>query len=252
MTRYILRLDDIAPNMNWDRYFALKTLFDKYQILPLLGVIPDNQDPDFLKLPHCSFDFWGHIRERQQAGWDIALHGCHHRYHTENKGLLGINARSEFAGLSYEDQYEKINHGLSIFATNGINTRIFMAPAHSYDKSTLRVLKTLGIDSITDGFSLFPYLKEGILYVPQLFATPRSMPFGVYTFCLHLNTMDDKTFKVIERFVQKEKSKIISFASAKAYALSHWLQQPIGLMLKRVLLYQQERRRRKIRIYKPS
>jgi len=171
--------------MNWDRYFALKTIFDRYRILPLLGVIPDNQDPHLLKFPHCSVDFWDHIRERVHAGWNIALHGCHHLYHTDNKGLLGINARSEFAGLSYEDQYEKINHGLSIFATNGINTRIFMAPAHSYDKTTLRVLKALGIDSITDGFALFPYLKEGILYVPQLFATPRTLVVSQYEDFFH-------------------------------------------------------------------
>ena len=58
MTRYILRLDDIAPNMNWDRYFALKTLFDRYRILKrLFGNGWPVSSVDLLSLPSARLGF---------------------------------------------------------------------------------------------------------------------------------------------------------------------------------------------------
>lgn len=39
-----IRMDDITPDMNWDNFLALKALFDKYHICPLIGVVPDNRD----------------------------------------------------------------------------------------------------------------------------------------------------------------------------------------------------------------
>ncbi|WP_419041292.1 DUF2334 domain-containing protein, partial [Eisenbergiella tayi] len=35
-----IRMDDITPDMNWDNFLALKALFDKYHICPLIGVVP--------------------------------------------------------------------------------------------------------------------------------------------------------------------------------------------------------------------
>ena len=40
--RIIIRLDDIAPNMNWDMMKRTKDLFKKYNVKPLIGVIPKN------------------------------------------------------------------------------------------------------------------------------------------------------------------------------------------------------------------
>lgn len=33
-----IRMDDITPDMNWDNFLALKALFDRYHICPLIGV----------------------------------------------------------------------------------------------------------------------------------------------------------------------------------------------------------------------
>ena len=38
--RIVIRLDDIAPNMNWDMMKKTKDLFKKYNVKPLIGVIP--------------------------------------------------------------------------------------------------------------------------------------------------------------------------------------------------------------------
>ena len=41
-------MDDILENMNWLLMDRCETLFDKYKIKPLLGIIPINKDPELL------------------------------------------------------------------------------------------------------------------------------------------------------------------------------------------------------------
>ena len=45
MSCYILRLDDASDYMDVEKWSRMEELLDKYQIKPLVGVIPDNQDP---------------------------------------------------------------------------------------------------------------------------------------------------------------------------------------------------------------
>ena len=47
-TGILIRLDDIAENMNWPLMKKCEALFDKYNIKPLLGVVSNNMDPDLL------------------------------------------------------------------------------------------------------------------------------------------------------------------------------------------------------------
>ena len=49
--RLLIRLDDIAENMNWDLMNKCEKLFDKYQIKPILGVIPLNEDSELKTWP---------------------------------------------------------------------------------------------------------------------------------------------------------------------------------------------------------
>ena len=39
-----VRMDDIAPGMDWKKFNDFKELLDEYGIKPLIGVVPDNQD----------------------------------------------------------------------------------------------------------------------------------------------------------------------------------------------------------------
>ena len=43
-TGYIFRLDDIAPNMNWQMLARVRKLFNHYNVKPIIGVIPKNED----------------------------------------------------------------------------------------------------------------------------------------------------------------------------------------------------------------
>lgn len=229
---YIFRLDDIAPNMNWENYFRLKTIFAQYQVKPIIGVIPDNQDEELKKWPSYPADFWEEIREVQSRGWEIAIHGCQHRFETDCSGLLGIHCKSEFAGLPFERQYAKLAKAKDIFARQGINSTTFMAPAHTFDRETLRALRLAGIYTITDGYGFYPYTFDQILFVPQMFATPRPMPFGVFTFCLHSNEMSQWQIKHVETFISQNHKQIISFPMAANYAsnkqLHRWMRWGAG------------------------
>ena len=56
-TGILIRLDDIAENMNWDLMEKSELLFNKYDIKPVLGVIPNNQDKELLAFPKKN-NFW--------------------------------------------------------------------------------------------------------------------------------------------------------------------------------------------------
>ena len=66
--KYLIRLDDIAHNMKWDMYKKVKNLFNKYNIKPIIGVIPDNKDPKLLKYEGAIIDFWKEIKENLLPG----------------------------------------------------------------------------------------------------------------------------------------------------------------------------------------
>ena len=59
-TRLLIRMDDISENMNWKYMDKCETLFDKFNLRPLLGVIPENKDPELLKYPKNS-NFWKRV-----------------------------------------------------------------------------------------------------------------------------------------------------------------------------------------------
>ncbi|AQQ54225.1 DUF2334 domain-containing protein [Planococcus lenghuensis] len=211
--KFLFRLDDIAPNMNWTNYEKLKEVFVYYGIKPLLGVIPDNQDLELKGHPGIDpVIFWEEIRDRQKAGWEVAVHGYQHLYATNESGIIGLQARSEFAGLSYNQQLDKLKKATQIFRENKVEYITFMAPSHSFDSNTIRALRRVGICSVTDGFGLSAYRRNKMLFVPQLFAKPKKLPLGTYTFCLHLNTMTAEDIVQVERFLEENVADATTFS----------------------------------------
>lgn len=214
-SKYIFRVDDVAPNMNWHNFNKLKSIFTEYDVKPLIGVIPENQDPYLKSFDKCIDDFWVQIRRlHNNLGWPVALHGYNHVYRTDNPGLLKINKRSEFAGLSEKEQKEKIILGKLKLEMEGLKISAFMAPSHSFDETTLKVLAGNNICVISDGFGIYPYKRKNIIFIPQLFATPKKMPFGLYTFCLHPNFLTGSEINNIEKFIRYNKTSIITFDEA--------------------------------------
>ena len=50
-TGFLIRLDDIAENMKWEFMEEAEILFDRFDIKPVLGVIPNNKDSELLSYP---------------------------------------------------------------------------------------------------------------------------------------------------------------------------------------------------------
>jgi hypothetical protein len=224
--RYIIRIDDVHDRMNDARFDEFCELLDRFSIAPIIGVIPKNEDVT-LHRNHKCIGFFDNVRQLQKKGYEVALHGYKHLYVNDNQGLMRINERSEFSGCSFNEQRNKILIGKEIFNDNNIFTRLFMAPAHSFDYTTLNVLKDSGIFCITDGFYAFPKLINGVKFIPQQFWRYRNVCLpGIYTFCIHLDSMDDDEYR---RFYFKSE-EFFRINMKKFIAVDSILKQNYGLL----------------------
>ena len=198
--RIAVRLDDITPDMDWKKFGEVKTLLDNAGICPLVGIVPDNKDPNLHK-QESKEDFWRYFATLKDKGWSIAQHGYTHIYTTKEGGLFPLNDFSEFAGLSYDKQLYMIKSGKEILRSHGLDTDIFMTPAHSYDLNTLKALKECGFRYVTDGFENKPYMREGLIFLPIPFKISESLktPMGYTTMVLHVNTMSDDEMYVLKK-----------------------------------------------------
>ena len=210
-TGLLIRMDDISENMNWALMNKCEKLFDKFKIKPLLGIIPINKDPDLLKFPKND-RFWERVKSWENKGWEITMHGCNHLYtqKSDKNDIFNYGGNSEFYGLDYSMQLNKIKTGLEEFKKRKIKVRSFFAPNHIYDSNTLKALKDSDIKIIIDGYGLFPYYKNEILFIPQLFYKEIFLPFGIQSTQMHINEWNDEAYKNFEIFVKKNYSKILN------------------------------------------
>lgn len=242
--RYIFRLDDIAPGMNWDNFAKIEQIFDRYNIKPIIWVVPDNQDPNLNGYGQID-DFWWKIKSLQVKWRIIAQHGYQHRYVTKDSGIVGINKYSEFAWLNYATQYDKLKAWKEILEKE-LHTTIKrrMAPAHSFDHTTITALKALWFEYITDGIAIRPYTKYGMKWLPQQIWKPQKKLFGVRTICLHINNYTDDFIDNIDKFCQNYhnhcttsaeslhyRTNIIQNAANRCYSIRFRIEQRLYMTL---------------------
>ena len=210
MTYYIIRFDDINPKMNWVRFNKLKSIINKYKIKSILGVVPKCEDKEISKFPEYE-NYFIDLQKMKLEGDFIAQHGYTHIPDSRNKGLFGNEKKSEFAGLDYRTQYERINNGKKILIENKLWQPIFMAPHHTFDDTTLKVLKKLDFKLITDGFARYPYELKGIKLIPQLSAMPLPtfLPL-ISQLCIHINNLNNEELKYLINFIEKNNHLFIS------------------------------------------
>ena len=211
-TGLLIRIDDVAENMNWSLMDKCETLFNQYNIKPLLGVIPCNEDKELYTYEKNN-DFWNKIRSWQKKGWEISMHGLSHVYdrETKKKDYFNYGGKSEFCGHDYSIQFSRIKKGLKKFEDEKIKISSFFAPNHTYDRNTFVALKKLGIKHIVDGYGLIPYTEHSLNFIPQLFHKEIMLPFGIQSTQIHLNVWNKNNFNLFENFVSKNNNKIINF-----------------------------------------
>lgn len=208
-----VRMDDITPDMNWDNFRFFQRLFQEAGITPLLGIVPDNQDPK-LSCGGAREDFYEVMKQLKDEGYSLAMHGFRHVYSTRKGGLFPLNDYSEFAGLPYDEQEKMLALGRDELRRHGIETDIFMAPAHSYDKNTIKALKAAGFTRITDGFGKRPYRYKGMTFYPISFMMNRSLKRkrGATTIVLHANTVTDEQKERYRRIFKEYGKNMISYS----------------------------------------
>jgi len=238
-TGFIFRLDDIAPNMRWEMMDKVKKLFNTYNVKPILGVIPKNEDKELKLYPLCAFNFWDEMKNLKGEGWEIAMHGYEHVYsiYCKKNDYMGYGGNSEFVGLPFEDQLKKLNLGAEIFKKNNLKVEIFFAPNHTFDINTVKACKSLGFKSIIDGYGLTPYYENEILFIPQLFYKLYSLPFGIQTIQIHLNYFNDEDYLNLEKFVEKNRKKIISYDQVYKTASNTFTDKIIRAFIKKTLQF---------------
>jgi len=210
MTYYILRFDDINPKMNWENFYKVKSVVNKYNIKSILGVVPKCDDSEISKFPENK-KYISQLQMMKSSGDLIAQHGYRHITDSKNRGLYGNERRSEFAGLDYKTQYERIEKGKRILVNNELWQPIFMAPVHTFDNTTMKVLRKLNFKLITDGFSRYPYEFYGIKMIPQISSMPlpRYLPL-ISQLCIHINNLSDDKLKNLISFIEKNNNLFIN------------------------------------------
>ncbi len=235
-TGLLLRMDDIAENMNWKLMDKCEILFDSYNLKPLLGVIPANKDPELLRFP-VNPQFWERVNRWKSKGWEITMHGYSHLYtqKSDKKDIFNYGGDSEFYGLDYSTQLSKIQQGLNEFEKRNIKIRSFFAPNHIYDTNTLKALKKSGIKIIIDGYGLFPYYKNELLFIPQLFYKEILLPFGIQSTQMHINNWNNKYYEKFEKFIIKNHKKIVSLDYILDTAVTNKFKDFTNLLVEKML-----------------
>ena len=235
-TGILIRLDDIAENMNWDLMEKIELLFENYSIKPVLGVIPRNKDDELLSWPKKD-DFWKQVRIWKDKGWEIAMHGYTHVYDNtcNNDDYFNYGGGSEFFGHSLETQLDRIKNGLKKFYDEKIKIRTFFAPNHTYDTNTFIALKKCGINEVIDGYGLMPYVKNNIKFIPQLFYKVLALPFGIQSIQIHLNYWKQEDLNNFEKFIKKNSKKIITYDQALKKVNNNFFYKLINILSERIL-----------------
>lgn len=199
--------------MNSKRWKKMEDMLDKHGIKPLVGIIPANEDPATMPEPEDKL-FWNKVHAWQHKGWSIALHGHNHVCTTSEGGINPVHHRSEFAGLSYDEQALKIREGLRILQQHGVEPDWFFAPSHTFDENTLQaILHETPIRKISDTIAAKPYkMKNGACVMPCQMGRFRKMSMpGYWTACYHPNEMGSEHFEQLEAFLKANSRSFVAF-----------------------------------------
>jgi predicted deacetylase len=220
--QFLLRLDDLCPTVRRDNWLRMRSLLNNFGIHPLLAVVPDNQDPELVCSP-ADTGFWEQMRQMESDGATVALHGYRHLCRSRGKSLIRLHAESEFAGVPVETQRSWIHEGMRILRSHGLNPQIFVAPRHGFDRQTLIALRDEGVSYLSDGFARIASLRGGITWIPQQLWSPVEKSKGLWTICLHSNTMRESHFAELGHFLSQHHDQFTSFK----YVQDHYKTAPL-------------------------
>ncbi len=208
--QYLLRVDDLCPTVHERRWQRLAAMISEFGIRPILAVVPDNQDAELRSSPHDP-SFWARMRAMQEAGAVIAIHGFTHECVHRGRSILPFHSRTEFSGRPLEEQREMLRAGLEMLRAEGLNPRLWVAPRHGFDWNTLTALREEGIGYLSDGIAHRPFLRGGVVWIPQQLWAPVERRKGLWTICLHPGSMILPAAQELRSFLTRHAAHFTSF-----------------------------------------
>jgi predicted deacetylase len=208
--QYLIRFDDLCPTMATEPFERYLSIIASHRVRPILAVIPDNQDPAFM-LQDANPSFWTRMRALESAGATIALQGYRHQCANRGQSILGLSKDTEFAGVEERLQREWIRSGLNILRGYGLCPRLFVAPRHGFDRTTLRVLAREGLGFLSDGFARRPFTRGEVVWIPQQLETPERQETGLWTIRIHANTASPSLEENLRNFMRDTASQFTTF-----------------------------------------
>tara|TARA_Y100000022_G_scaffold196614_1_gene203873 strand:+ start:766 stop:1533 length:768 start_codon:yes stop_codon:yes gene_type:complete len=208
-SKYILRLDDASHFSDLYKWSLIENILEKNNIRPLVAVIPKNED-NKLFFNKKNKNFWNDIKRWKNKGWTIGMHGYKHIYHKvkRRKNIFPFYNRSEFSQLPIKEQRDKIKKSFSLFKKNKIIPNVWIAPSHCFDYNTLKALEMeTPIRIISDGFYLSPHFEKGFVFIPQQLWKLKQKYFGLWTICLHPDSMSIDEIKKFSEDLNKFSTK---------------------------------------------
>jgi peptidoglycan/xylan/chitin deacetylase (PgdA/CDA1 family) len=151
------------------------------------------------------------MREMQDNGATIAMHGYQHRCTLHAGSLVPLHRKSEFAGLPYNEQRNQIRAGVALLCDRGLLPQLFVAPNHSFDRTTLRALREENLPYLCDGFARIPFLRNGVTWIPQQVWSPVSRGKGLWTICIHPDSTGPRRIGELKRFLERHANQFTSF-----------------------------------------
>lgn len=165
----IFRNDDIQPYYRSETMKAVDSIFVEEGVPVTQGVIPAIGGQEMNKeMEVCRY-------LRQQTAehpeiFDVALHGYQH------KEVNNYSGGSEFGGVPYQVQREKISNGANaIQRCVGERPDTFIPPLNTYDRNTVRALNQENITVLSEAYWSMdaeynrtqPFEENGVYHVPN-------------------------------------------------------------------------------------
>jgi hypothetical protein len=254
----LVRLDDFTPNRPRDRWSRVEAMLGRLSIRPLVAVVPQDR---YFGAQVSDDSFWEDVRGLAARDWTIGLHGLTHEVvpiPADARREIFYATKSEFVGLPFEQQLQRISTAWNLFAAQGIEPDVFVAPNHGFDANTVDAVRRHGrMRYIADGIALRPFLDRGLGWLPQLdWRVPR-IGFGFRTVCLHPSTISECEFRRVERDLARRRDEVVDVCDldptqfrahgagskffAASFAVYFWLRESSARLLVPASAKRQER-----------
>lgn len=166
----IFRNSDAAPWSEIGELRSVGEIFERHRV-PLTNC-PIPYDPKKDERLDSRTDLCEYLAGDEERLFENALHGYTHARDSD------FYWGSEFGGLPYEEQKDKITRGVEIFESCfGTSPTVFVPPYNTYDETTVRVLVEEGFDVVSSGsfFQQEHFGKDGLWHDGEILHLPANL-----------------------------------------------------------------------------